>query len=56
MYIQFYPKIQWLLLPYSNERSPVYYANDNRPFTITSIGPRPPYYTNPRYTPNFPVI
>ncbi|SDE15145.1 hypothetical protein SAMN02799630_04826 [Paenibacillus sp. UNCCL117] len=54
--LAFYPQVHWLLLPYSKERVPLYYAFNNQPWSIPAIGPRPPYYANPRYVLNRPVI
>ncbi len=46
--------VDLLLLNYSNEYINVRYLNYN--WKMPQIGPRPPYYTNPRYMLNYPII
>jgi len=55
-YCLFHPKVRLLLLNHSDEKVPMVY--DNNPYTLSlpMIGPRPPYYTNPRYVQYDPVI
>ncbi len=52
----FNPQVHILLINQTNDRVQMRY--DNNPFTwsMPLIGPRPPYYTNPRYVFNYPVI
>lgn len=45
-----------LLLNESEQKVPVTYADNDKPFMMPLIGPRPPYFTNPRYQLNYPVI
>ena len=46
--------VQLLLCNYSNEM--VYVKYLDFVWTMPLIGPLPPYYTNPRYELNYPVI
>lgn len=46
--------VKLLLLNYSNETMPVKYLDFV--WETPLIGPRPPYYNNPRYDLNYPVI
>ncbi|MGJ9382146.1 MULTISPECIES: hypothetical protein [Salipaludibacillus] len=50
------PEVELLLVDASEKMVEMLY-NDN-PYTwpMPNIGPRPPYYTNPRYEENFPLI
>lgn len=50
------PKVQILLLNQTNEKVYVMYNNNLKPFEMPKIGPRPPFYTNPRYEPYFTII
>lgn len=47
-------EVKLLLINHSNEKEEVLY----NPYTfhLPKIGPRPPYYCNPRYEQYYPVI
>ncbi len=46
--------VNLLILNFSDEYVYLRYLNYN--WKIPQIGPRPPYYTNPRYKLNYPII
>jgi hypothetical protein len=46
-------EVKYLLIDESNEKEDVYYADNSHPFKLAMIGPRPPFYTDPRYEPYF---
>ncbi len=50
------PGVNILLIPYSNEKVNVRYANDQKPFQLPKISTRPPYYTNPQCQLNYPIL
>lgn len=50
------PEVKLLLIRYSKEKVQVRYNNNPRSFDLPLIGPRPPYYANPVYTPYQPLI
>ncbi|MDY0404497.1 hypothetical protein P5G51_002910 [Virgibacillus sp. 179-BFC.A HS] len=50
------PYVKLLLLPYSNEKVVVQYNWEDTFIEIPQIGPRPPYYANPRYEQYYPII
>ena len=50
------PEVKLLLVNASDEKVNVTYAFNEFPFKLPLIGPRPPYYTQPRYEPYDPVI
>ena len=50
------PEVKLLLVNASDEKVNVTYAFNEFPFKLPLIGPRPPYYTQPRYDPYYPVI
>jgi hypothetical protein len=50
------PEVQLLLINQSEEKVELQYNSNPSPFLMPKIGPRPPYYCNPRYEPYFPVI
>jgi len=54
MNLQISPFADLLLLNYSNKKVNVKYLN--YVWKLPQIGPRPPYYTNPRYNLNYPII
>lgn len=54
--IQFSPVVQLLLQPQSQARVPLLYNSNPYAFSMPLTSSRPPYYTNPRYGWNFPVI
>ncbi len=47
--LQFYPETQLLLLPSSDEKVHLLYDDNRYSFPLPLIGPRPPFYYNPRY-------
>lgn len=54
MYIQFNPEVKWLLINKSTMRVELRYINCI--WKVPVIGIRPPFYANPRYGLNYPVI
>jgi len=56
MYDYYSREVQLLLLPHSNEKVEVVYNGNAQPFKLPKIGPRPPYYYNPRYEPYYPIM
>ncbi|WP_176142504.1 hypothetical protein [Halobacillus hunanensis] len=56
--MQYYynPEVRLLLLPESDEKEKLLYDENPSEFEVPKIGPRPPYYYNPRYEPYYPVI
>ncbi|MEC2078611.1 hypothetical protein [Metabacillus fastidiosus] len=48
--------VKLLLINHSNEKEKVLYNSNLTAFNIPKIGPRPPYYCNPQYTPYYPII
>lgn len=54
MYYEFNKEVKLLLQNESNQKVRMMYMSDSWP--MPKIGPRPPYYTNPRYVRNYPVI
>lgn len=56
MQYYYHPEIRLLLIPQSKEKEAILYDNNRRPWLMPKIGPRPPYYANPRYVPYYPVI
>lgn len=55
-YCLYHPKVKVLLINHSDKKVPMLY--DNNPYTwpMPKVGPRPPFYTNPRYVQYYPVI
>ncbi|MFB3170887.1 hypothetical protein P5G62_027745 [Neobacillus sp. 179-C4.2 HS] len=49
-------EVKLLLINHSNEKEEIQYNSNTKPLKMPKIGPRPPYYTNPRYEPYYPVI
>jgi hypothetical protein len=56
MPLYFSPEIRYLLLNHFAEKDQVYYNLNSTPFQAPKIGPRPPYYTNPTYQQQYPLI
>ncbi|WP_197046666.1 hypothetical protein [Oceanobacillus salinisoli] len=52
----YHPEVRYLVISQSDEKEVMLY--DDNPYTweVPKIGPRPPYYFNPRYEPYDPVI
>ncbi|WP_169802789.1 hypothetical protein [Neobacillus soli] len=57
--MQYYPfsrEILLLVVDHSDEKVELVYNANPYSFKMPKIGPRPPYYYNPRYEQYFPVI
>ncbi|WP_010651270.1 hypothetical protein [Oceanobacillus massiliensis] len=52
----FNPEVKLLLLNYSAEKEEMRYDLNAEKIQVPKIGPRPPYYCNPRYEQYYPVI
>jgi hypothetical protein len=50
------PEVKLLLLKRSEQKVQVCYNDDPVPLQLPLIGPRPPYYVEPRYVQEYPVI
>ncbi|MFD1850920.1 hypothetical protein [Oceanobacillus bengalensis] len=50
------PEVRLLLINHSNETVEMLYNANPSTWTMPKIGPRPPYYTNPRYEAYYPII
>lgn len=50
------PEVKLLLINHSNKKVQLLYDDNPQTFTMPLIGPRPPYYYNPRYEENYPII
>ncbi|WP_189655246.1 hypothetical protein [Bacillus sp. HNG] len=55
-YYEYNPEVKLLLINQSNEIVQVLYNGNPHPYSMPKIGPRPPYYCNPRYEQYYPVI
>lgn len=55
-YYQFSREVLLLLEDQSDEKVDLVYTANPFSFKMPKIGPRPPYYCNPRYEQYFPVI
>lgn len=53
---QFSREVQLLVINQSDEKVEVIYNDNPQPFKMPKIGPRPPYYFNPRYQQYYPII
>ncbi|MDK7665286.1 hypothetical protein [Cytobacillus oceanisediminis] len=54
MRFEFNPEVKLLLVNYSDEKVRMDYINHS--WSMSEIGWRPPFYTNPRYGFNYPII
>ncbi len=54
MRIQFEPEVKWLLIDQSEDKVRMKYLQDS--WLMPVIAKRPPYYTNPRYEPYYPLL
>ncbi|WP_193556974.1 hypothetical protein [Salicibibacter halophilus] len=54
MRYEFNPEVQLLLVDESDETVTMEYLSETWP--MPKIGERPPFYTNPRYEPYYPLI
>lgn len=52
--IEFNPKVKWLLVDQSDEKVKMNYLQHS--WLMPVIVKRPPYYTNPRYEPYYPLV
>lgn len=50
------PEVIFLLIPQSEEKEELVYNNNPYSFQVPKIGPRPPFYTNPRHEQYYPII
>ncbi|SEP81350.1 hypothetical protein [Piscibacillus halophilus] len=50
------PEVKFLLVNHSEEMVELLYDFNSHTWEMPEIGPRPPYYDNPRYEPYYPVI
>ncbi|GGN55608.1 hypothetical protein SPD79_16830 [Oceanobacillus sp. SE10311] len=50
------PEVKLLLINHSDKTVQLLYDDNPQTFTMPLIGPRPPYYYNPRYEENYPII
>ncbi|MDR7242675.1 MULTISPECIES: hypothetical protein [Priestia] len=49
-------EVKLLLMDGSNQTVEVTYNSDSQPFLLPLLGPRPPFYVNPRYEKYLPVL
>jgi hypothetical protein len=49
-------EVKLLLINHSEEKEEILYNSNPYPLQMPKIGPRPPYYCNPRYNQYYPVI
>jgi hypothetical protein len=49
-------EVKLLLINQSNEKEVILYNSNPNYWQMSKIGPRPPYYCNPRYEQYFPKI
>ncbi|MFD2446636.1 hypothetical protein ACFSO7_22100 [Bacillus sp. CGMCC 1.16607] len=52
----FNPKVELLLVNHSDKKVEMFYNSNSNPLKVPLIGPRPPYYCNPRYEQYYPII
>ncbi|TWI59996.1 hypothetical protein [Halalkalibacter nanhaiisediminis] len=55
-YYQYSPEVRLLLKNHSEETVQMLYNSNPFTWSMPDIGPRPPYYCNPRYVQNYPLI
>ncbi|MDQ0219739.1 hypothetical protein ELQ35_20475 [Peribacillus cavernae] len=53
-HFKYNPEVKLLLKNYSDKKEEMVYMNHCWP--MPKIGPRPPYYCNPQYVKNYPLI
>ncbi|WP_372631039.1 hypothetical protein [Cohnella sp.] len=56
MIFEFDPCVRLLLVTGSNARVQMRYASNPYTWSMPEIGPRPPFYANPRYGANYPIL
>ncbi|MBP1080245.1 MULTISPECIES: hypothetical protein [Bacillus] len=54
--LKYSPEVKLLLLRYSEEKEELLYNSNPFAWPMPKVGPRPPYYVNPRYVKNYPII
>lgn len=52
----YHPKVVYLLLSQAKAIAAIHYDQNLNDWPAPEIGPRPPYYINPRYEPYYPTI
>lgn len=52
----YHPEVKFLLVDHSDEQVEMLYDFNSHTWPMPKIGPRPPYYCNPRYEQYYPVI
>jgi hypothetical protein len=55
-YYRLYREVELLLINHSDEKEEILYDSNPYAWQMPKIGPRPPYYTNPRYEQFYPLI
>jgi hypothetical protein len=55
-YFKYNREVKLLLMNDSKEREKLLYNSNPFTWSMPKIGPRPPFYVNPRYEENYPVI
>ncbi len=53
---QYSPEVKRVLMHHSDKKEQIFYNANPHPWSMPQIGPRPPYYYNPRYEKYYPVI
>ncbi|WP_187370988.1 hypothetical protein [Gracilibacillus massiliensis] len=56
MHYYYNPEVKYLLMPKSLEKETLLYNANLSRLKVPTIGPRPPYFTNPIYQPYYPII
>ncbi|WP_339231128.1 hypothetical protein NSQ77_14440 [Oceanobacillus sp. FSL K6-2867] len=56
MHDYYSPEVKLLLVTHSNEKEKMRYDDNPNLWLVPKIGPRPPYYCNPRYEQYYPII
>ncbi|WP_188456271.1 hypothetical protein [Virgibacillus oceani] len=56
MHFYYDPEVRLLLMNASAEKEKIVYDDNPNKLEVPKIGPRPPYYFNPRYEQYYPVI
>ncbi|MEK3731832.1 MULTISPECIES: hypothetical protein [Paenibacillus] len=56
MRFDFHPRARLLLVNHTNEKVQMLYNANPYTWSMPLIGARPPFYANPRYEPNYPLI
>ena len=56
MHDYYNPEVKLLLVTHSDEKEKMRYDDNPNLWLVPKIGPRPPYYCNPRYEQYYPII